>query len=189
MYTYEGERRAGNKSGHTDTCMDQKVECREYEETQMEEGKKRESTKGACRKRDAHTQEDLCQRGGAAKRDEGGGVRYGRETRTEKERKDVKQSNDEMHFPPGGPSHPRAHSAFTRRETSNETLKTGKRNERTGEGARGRRRRGVRQEGAGVLGGGSSWFVGPRGGARRRSDEEGGFAVAGGPPREVGGRL
>lgn len=51
------------------------------------------------------------QRGGAAKGDEGGGVRW--ETQTEKERKDVKQSNDEMHFPPG-PS-PSATLAPTRR--------------------------------------------------------------------------
>lgn len=86
MYTYEGERRTGNKSGHTGTCMDQKVECREYEETQMEEGKKRESTKGACRKRDAHTQEDLCQRGGAAKGDEGGGVHGTGERRVQRRR-------------------------------------------------------------------------------------------------------
>lgn len=59
------------------------------------------------------------------------------ETRMEKERKDVKQSNDEMHFPPPGSiplGHPRAHSAFTRRETSNETLKTEKRNERAAGG-------------------------------------------------------
>lgn len=56
------------------------------------------------KKRDAHTG-GPCERGGAAKGDEDGGVRW--ETRTEKERKDVKQSNDEMHFPPGvHPSRP-----------------------------------------------------------------------------------
>jgi len=44
------------------------------------------------------------QRGGAAKGDEGGGARW--ETRTEKERKDVKQSNDEMHFPRFHPPRP-----------------------------------------------------------------------------------
>lgn len=48
-----------------------------------------------------------------------------------------------MHFPPvSSPSATlSAHSAFTRRETSNETLKTGgkeERNERTGEDERGK---------------------------------------------------
>lgn len=95
----------------------------------MKEEKKRETRRKdeseSEREGEKHIGEPY-QRGGAAKGDEGGGARW--ETRTgEGERKDVKQSNDEMHFPPGSMplSHPRAHSAFTRRETSNETLKTG----------------------------------------------------------------
>jgi len=74
----------------------------------MEEEKKRET------KREKEGEKHIggpYQRGGAAKRDEGGRVR--RETQTEKERKDVKQSNDEMHFSPG-PS-PSATLAPTRR--------------------------------------------------------------------------
>lgn len=67
-----------------------------YEEAQMEDEKKREMTRRE-KKRKRHTG-GPCQRGGAAKGD-GGGIRW--ETRTEKERKDVKQSNDEMHFPLG----------------------------------------------------------------------------------------
>lgn len=84
----------------------------------MEEEKKRETMKGESKrergrgekKREKHIGGPY-QRGGAAKGDEGGGVRW--ETQTEKERKDVKQSNDEMHFPPG-PS-PSATLAPTRR--------------------------------------------------------------------------
>lgn len=84
-----------------------------YEEAQMEDEKKREMTKrGRGRKKERETYTGgPCQRGGAAKGDEGGGIRW--ETRMEKERKDVKQSNDEMHFPLG-PS-PLATLAPTRR--------------------------------------------------------------------------